>query len=97
MALRIRAALAAMLPSREDGRHVHFHTGPQAQPVPCFEALCASPVDEPTRPSLVERGVGHHAVAIDVEHGGWGAENSLHPLTAPLEREPIARAVNRSG
>ncbi len=43
MALRIRAALAAIRPSRDDGRHVHFHNGPQAQPVPCFEARCPSP------------------------------------------------------
>jgi hypothetical protein len=43
MALRIRAALAAVRPSRDDGHHVHFHTGPQAQPVPCFDARCANP------------------------------------------------------
>jgi hypothetical protein len=43
MALRIRAALAAISPSRDDGPHVHFHNGPQAQPVPCFETHCPSP------------------------------------------------------
>lgn len=43
MALRIRAALAALGPSRDDGRHVHFHTGPQSQAVPCFDAGCPNP------------------------------------------------------
>jgi hypothetical protein len=43
MALRVRAALAAILASRNDHQHVHFHTGPQAQPTPCFEAGCRNP------------------------------------------------------
>lgn len=43
MALRLRAALAAILSSRDDVDHVHFHAGPQAQPVPCFESACANP------------------------------------------------------
>lgn len=44
MALRVRAAVAAILSSHhDDSHHVHFHNGPQARPVPCFEAACRSP------------------------------------------------------
>ncbi len=43
MALRVRAAIAAILPSHHDSDPVHFHSGLQAQPVPCFEAACRNP------------------------------------------------------
>ena len=43
MALRVRAAIAAILSSHHDSDHVHFHSGPQAQPVPCFETACRNP------------------------------------------------------
>ena len=44
MALRVRAAIAALLSSHHDqSHHVHFHNGPHAQPVPCFEHSCPRP------------------------------------------------------
>ncbi|HEX6715170.1 MAG TPA: hypothetical protein VF066_17400 [Thermoleophilaceae bacterium] len=28
---------------RSHAPHVHFHQGPQGQPVPCYDARCANP------------------------------------------------------
>jgi hypothetical protein len=27
----------------DPGAHVHFHTGPQGRPVPCFDTGCSTP------------------------------------------------------
>ena len=31
------------LASYDPSHEVHFHTGPQGQPAPCFDARCANP------------------------------------------------------
>ena len=28
---------------RRDEQHVHFHQGPQGQPMPCYDSHCTSP------------------------------------------------------
>jgi hypothetical protein len=41
----LRRALHALLGSvaRPEEPNPHFHTGPQGQPVPCFERSCPNP------------------------------------------------------
>jgi hypothetical protein len=38
---RAMTALRRLRPTSEP--HVHFHQGPQGQPVPCYDAVCAAP------------------------------------------------------
>jgi hypothetical protein len=41
---RILKRLGRRIASRPtDEFHVHFHSGPQGQPVPCFDAACPNP------------------------------------------------------
>jgi hypothetical protein len=43
MTRRVMAAVAAILSPRDDGAHVHFHSGPEHHPMPCFEPRCSNP------------------------------------------------------
>ena len=29
--------------ARQPGQHVHFHQGPQHQPMPCYDERCSNP------------------------------------------------------
>jgi hypothetical protein len=40
---KLRTRIAQMARRREAASHVHFHTGPQGYPSPCFDPRCATP------------------------------------------------------
>jgi len=42
-ALRMAESLRLHQPPRSADTSVHFHSGPQGQPVPCFDAGCPVP------------------------------------------------------